>query len=285
MTDYNKLVKINNQNYDLVDVQRGGSAIYKNGSTYLRIGSKEKIEVDLALHKKMETFGFPVAKLISEGEHEGLQYFIEESLGEDCFGRIFKKETEQSGYVSDKSFEIFLDIALKFATAQLKTASAIKDWESFRKGIHLDIICQELPDEKEKILKRYQQIEERLDAFPFGILHGDFTPFNIYPKGIIDLEDSFQGPIGYDIGALPELQTWFPETSDDEFYRVYKFTPEQRTRLIESVDNVYINQNLPKISGFQEDFDFTKGIWFAVRMQHLPKLQQFRYEILRNLIS
>lgn len=283
--NFEKQITIGSKEYNLIGVQRGGSAIYRNGSVYLRIGADAKIAEDSALHKKMENFGFPVAKLLGEGKYQEMAYFIEESLGEDCFGRIFKRETETTGQVSDETFEKFLDISIQFAEAQLKTATDEKDWENFRKGIHLDILCQEMPDEKDKIIKKYNRIEERLKVFPFGILHGDFTPFNVYPKGIIDIEDSFRGPIGYDLGALLEIQNWFPEKSDDEFYRVYKLTENQRSKFIQSIDSIYLNQELPKVFDYLADFDFMKGIWFAVRMHHLPKLQQFRYEIIKQLIE
>jgi hypothetical protein len=168
--------------------------------------------------------------------------------------------------------------------AQLKTATSVKDWESFRKGIHLDLICQELPGEKDKILRRYRQAEERLNAFPFGIQHGDLTPFNIYPDGIIDLEDSFMGPMGYDLGAFSEIHRWFPEMSEDEFHNVYKFTTGQKIEFTQRIDMAYLDAGLPKPSDYKEDFNFTKGVWFTVRMQSLPILQQFRYEIIRSMI-
>ncbi len=283
--NFDKQIIIDNVEYHLEDIQRSGnSAIYKDNINYLRIGAPEKIDKDLSFHKKMEAFGFPIAKLRGEGDYQGMRYFIEKSLGDEHFGQILKRETQALGHVSDESFEIFLNILIKFGAAQIKTISSDQDWESFRNGIHLDIICRELPEYADRIVARYKQSEERLKAFPFGIMHGDFTPFNIYPKGVIDLEDSFVGPLGYDLGSFVEIQNWFPETSDDEFHRVYKFTPEQRAKLISSIDDLYVNAGLAKISDYTEDFNLTKGIWFTVRMQSLPKLQQFRYELIKQLI-
>lgn len=283
--NFDKQITIDKQEYNLVDIQRSeNSAIYKNSSNYLRIGLPTKIEKDLAFHKQMEAFGFPIAKLLGEGDYQGMKYFVEESLGKEHFGEIFKKETQALGHVSDESFETFLNILIKFGAAQLKTISANKDWESFKNGIHLDIMCEELPDYADRIVARYKQSEARLNDFPFGICHGDLTPFNIYPAGVIDLEDSFQGPVSYDLGSFVEIQNWFPETSNDDFHRIYKFTPAQRTKLIESIDNLYLNAGLPKVSDYAADFDLIKGIWFTVRMHNLPKLQQFRFELLKQLI-
>lgn len=281
---YPKHITVEGSVFELVDVQRGGSAIYKNENYYLRIGDLPKLGEDLTLHKRMESFGFPVAQLVSEGNFQNMPYFIEESLGTECFGQIFKKETQTFGQVTDESFGKFLAITAQFATAQLKTVSETKNWETFRTGLHLDILCQELPLLKQKIIDKYSQVEERLKAFPFGILHGDFTPFNIYPKGIIDLEDSFLGPVGFDVGAFPGIQNWFPDTSDDELHKVYKCTNSQTQEYLRTMDNIYQGEGLPKISDFLDEFNFTKGIWFTVRMQHLPSLQQFRYELMESLI-
>ena len=44
------------------------------------------------------------------------------------------------------------------------------------------------------------------------------------------------------------------------------------------------NHNLPKVSDYLTGFNFTKGVWFAVRNGKTPKLQEFRYELINKLI-
>lgn len=173
-----------------------------------------------------------------------------------------------------------------FARAQLKTITNEHNWESFRKGVHLDAICKELPEVAEKILARFQAIESNLASLPFAINHGDLTPFNMYPKGVIDFEDSFLGPVGYDLGALIEHLNWFPEDSERyEYYRHYNFLPEQKQTLINMLDNMYLENGLPRLSGFLADLDFAKGVWFVVHLDRTPKLQQFRYSLIKELLS
>ena len=131
----------------------------------------------------------------------------------------------------------------------------------------------------------YQKTVKHLSGFPFVITHGDFTPFNIFPKGVIDFEDTFMGPAGYDVGSVSELYKWFPTSRRYEFYRHYQFTRAQRTRYLYDMDSIYTEHGLPKISDYLGDFNFAKGVWFAVRMQRLPKLQQFRYKLLKSLLK
>lgn len=283
--EFKPQIIINNKVYNHVDTQRGGvSAIYKDDLNYLRIGEPEKIKKDLAFHKKMQSFNFPVPKILDEGIIDDMFYFIEESLGEEHFGSIFKKEVEEFGQIQDKTFEQFINILVLFAEAQLKTSTSSKDWDSFTDGIHLDVIYNELPSQKEKISIAYKKVEERLSIFPFAIIHGDLTPFNVYPSGIIDFENSFMGPVGYDLGAVIEHLNWFPESKDFEYHRLYNFSPEQKKRLSDKIDSIYTKNGLPKLSDYLVDFNFTKGIWFAVKMDRTPKLQKFRYDLINNLI-
>jgi hypothetical protein len=274
------------KSYQKVDVQRGGlSAIYSDTETFLRIGAPEKVSKDLAVHKHMEGLGYPVAKILGEGNLDSLDYFIETSLGPKHFGLIFKDETEQFGKITDKTFDSFVELCLKFAGAQIKSVLPDKNWPEFDKGIHLDTICEELPGEAERILAKYNKVKSRLSAFPFALCHGDFGPFNLYPKGMIDLESSFVGPVGYDVGAVVRHCDWFPESRDYEFYQLYNFNPEQKGLLTSKLDALYVQHSLPKLSEYLDDFNFLRGIWFAVKLGHTPKLREFRYSLLRSKLD
>lgn len=272
--------------YQLVKIQRGGvSAIYKGDLGFLRIGSKEKISKDLSSHKKMQEYGFPVAKIVEEGIDKDLYYFIEESFGDKCFGLLFREEFKRDGVISDKTFDKFISICVQFTEAQFKSIIKEEKWEEFGVGVHLDLVSEELPDEKEKILKRWESMKANLKVFPFVVSHGDFTPFNIFPDGIIDLENSFYAPIGFDVGAIIEHLNWFPLSHDYEIHRLYKFTDKQREKFCDAIDAIYIKNNLPGISGFLSDFNFAKGLWFVSKMWRTPKIQQFRFDVLREIIS
>ena len=279
-------ITVGGEKYDLVDVQRGEiTAIYKNEAKYLRIGDPGKIARDLAFHKEMASFGFPVPRLLGEGVYADMQFFLEESLGDEHFGQIFKQETEKTGRISDTSFEEYLTSYKKFATAQLNTKIENKDWTAFEHGIHLAIILGEMPELREKILQKYESIKSRISALPFVRCHGDFTPFNTYPEGVIDFEAAFTGPAGYDLGGLIELWNWFPTSRDYEFYQLYNFTSAQRQELLDATDLLYTGHGLPKPSNYLPEFNFLKGIWFVVRMHHTPKLQQFRYNQFKKLLN
>ena len=117
--EFNKEIEIKDKLYKLVKIQRAGiSAIYEGELGFLRIGNKERISKDLASHKKMQEYGFPVAKIIEEGAIGEIYYFIEESFGDKCFGLLFNEEIERDGVISDETFDKFISICVKFTEAQ-----------------------------------------------------------------------------------------------------------------------------------------------------------------------
>lgn len=264
--------------FEFVKSQRdGNSAVYKGLDSYLRIGSAEKIHSDLALHKRMESAGFPVARLIAEGELGGKAYFIESSVGEKTLSQMFAEETEATGAISEESFNQFLSVTDQFARAQLRTQTSKRTFEEFADGVHLDILCQELPQYAEKIKARFKEVQERATELPFVISHGDFNPHNLYAGGAIDLEDSYHAPFGHDlIGGIVSID-YFPDSPEFEFFAKYRFSEKQRKDYLELLDGICNEQNLPKLSDFKTDFEFTRATWLLVRMDKWPKIQKFRY--------
>ena len=267
--------------FQLVTSQRDGeSAVYRSadGSQYLRIGKTERIRRDLELHKKMEAAGFPVAKLIGEGEADGKYYFLESSLGERRLGDLFGDDVRRNGTITEEHFSTFLSVVERFGRAQL-TTTVPPDFKDFARGIHLDWLSAELPHYEKAIEKRFQEAIERLSVFPFVITHGDLNANNLYPEGVIDLEDSFHGPFGYDIMTALVHIGYFPDSAEYEYSARYGFTPKQAYRYRAMADTLSQEAGFPPLSRFETDFDFCRGAWSLVRVHKWPKLQEFRYNL------
>lgn len=265
--------------FELVKSQRdGNSSVYKGSNSYLRIGNVGKIHSDLALHKRMKSAGFPVAEIISEGEVDGKAYFVESSVGDKTLSQMFAEEIEVTGSISEESFDQFLNVTDQFARAQIRTKTQERDIEEFSNGIHLDILCQELPQHAEKIQTKFKEIQARITELPFVISHGDFNPYNLYAGGVIDLEDSYCAPFGHDlIGGIVSID-YFPDSSVFEYFAKYKFSEEQKRKYMALLDGICDEERLPKLSLFQSDFEFTRAVWLLVRMHKWPNIQKFRYD-------
>ena len=283
LTDKNCMepeINLKGKVFKLVRVQRdGGTGVYKSDDEFLRIGEKEKIHKDLELHKNMEAGKFPVARLIEEGELSGQYYFIESSLGDNHLGKLFAEDMLRGGTISNKNFETFLKIVESFGKAQLKTNTDIKNYEVFAKGIHLDILCDELPQYSEAILSCFKNTIDKLSVFPFVISHGDLNPNNLYPTGVIDLEDSFYGPFGLDLVTAIVHINYFPDSKEYEYFAGYRFTPEQKKRYFLLIDSIATYGGLSALSSCKTEFEFCRAIWSLVRMDKWPKIQKFRYDL------
>jgi len=273
-------IEVSGDSYVFVRGQRGdASAIYKSTNAFMRIGKTDKIARDLAIHKKMEQAGFPVAKLISEGELDGQSYFIETSLGDNHLGEVFAQDVEQGGSIDSQTFDEFVSLAEAYAEAQIRTDNGDRDANALREGILLEALCEEMPTYAEKLQERFEEVQKNTKNLPSVLTHGDFNPNNLYREGVIDLEDSFYAPYGYDLVSAITHINYFPDSQEYEYFAKYRFTVDQQRKYFERLDAVSQRAGLVPLSPLQEDFEFCRAVWLAAKIPHVPKLQKFRFDM------
>lgn len=269
---------IEGKDFTLLGTQRSGAAVYRGLTSYLRIGEKSAISYDLAHHREMEAAKYPVAKILSEGEHGEHMYFTEESLGPKSFRAIFQEEYSANGSVSTSEFMAFTNIARKLYTAQIKAKRESWDIGEFAAGANVTKFARELPVYTSEIETKFVEAAERLKKLPGTLLHGDCNAANMYKGGIIDLEDSFYGPIGYDqISALMTID-WSPDTRNYEFYAQYRFSDEQKSSYLKALNVVGKKAGVPDLAKYAKDLAFCRAIWLCSGMSAWPRIQQWRYE-------
>lgn len=260
-------------------------SVYQNENLFLRIGPKDLILPELSLHKNLLRFNFPVPEIISEGEKDGKYYYIETSLGQTLLGDIFWEDCKRLGFISDDNFKKLLLLTEKFARAQIKTAKNNHGYESFYHGVHVDYLIDELPYLQEKIIVAFEKVKERLSDLPTVLTHGDFNAYNLFEKGVIDFGNSFEAPAGYDLIGNIFHTYLFPKGRDFESTRRYDFSLEQVNEYFALLDNIFLENNFPKISDFKNEFIFCRTIWSAVRMQRYPKIQEWRYKKFEKILE
>lgn len=279
----NETIQIEGKTFRFVMTNRTAEAdVYTSGDLYLRIGKREAIERIYELHRKYESLGFSVARIVSRGESDGFVYFVEESLGEDCFSQIFKKDIDQLGKMSDESFEAFIDVTTRFTKAQIKTAVSADSVNLFSELIDPKGFAEELPEFSQKIIDHYNASLEAVKNFPVVLTHGDFNPHNLFPKGVIDFENIYYGPLGYDVVTNIFTTEWFPKEDGFEYKSLYHFSEDKISLYYEKMDQIFAEFRLPKLSDYRKHFEFFRAIWQARRNHHMPKIQQWRYELFKN---
>jgi len=276
--EWESQISINSICFTFVKTQRDGiSSIYKSENTYLRIGDTVKVKNDLKRHKNMEDAGFPVPKYLEEGVYKNMFYFIETSLGEDTLSTLFAKDYKAYTSISERNFDYFIKVMEEFVLAQLKTVHDQKNFESFANGIHIDTLKNELPEYAQKIDRRFELLKERLKDVPFVMTHGDLNPHNMYQRGVIDFEDSFRGPFGYDaVSAIFHIDN-FPLSGECEFLAQYRFSEKQKQMYVSYIDMLCQNSGFEKLSTYTDEYIFARDVWSAVRMCRWPHIQEFRY--------
>ena len=270
-------ISLDGRDFTLVREQRSGLSLYKSNDAYLRIGDPLRIAHEIETHRKMEEAGYPVPHLISSGTLEEYAFLIESALGDKTFRVLFEESIHAHGVIVDDLFARFLEITRLYLSAQAKTRVE-PDRDAFAHGVHLEMIVKELPQYQYSLPDKFDRILRKLAAYPYVLSHGDFNAANMFPNGVIDLEDSFPAPFGFDaISAISTLD-WFPDSPEYEYYARYRFSASQRVAYFAMCDEVAREAGYPPPSLHADDFGFCRAIWSCVRMDQWPKLQAWRYD-------
>ncbi len=268
------------------DRSYGLGSIYTDGGSFLRIGEEKLIKEELAFHKKIQRYGFPVADILAEGENQpGQYYYIETSFGDQLLADVFAEEYKEQGYVSEENFNKMLAVVSDFARAQYQTASTESSFDEFYRGIKCGDLLKEKPELAEKADEVFEKIEERLRVFPRVLTHGDLNPHNVFPKGVIDFANSYEAPFGFDIVSNLFTTYFFPESPTFEFQRRSQFSEEQRQRYMSYFDKLFKEWNLPKLSEYLSEFIIARGVWACVWMAEWPKIQTWRYGKIEKMMD
>lgn len=273
------IVEIDGERFEFFRARRGGVAIYASPGRlkYLRLGDPLLVARELTFHKRLLAQDFPVAPILGEGAIGDSAYWVEASLGQEHFGSIFKKEMSESGRISDASFRAFLGVVVNVHDAQERL---IHDrpyaFPLLAKSVGFDGMLQELPQETGKLQAAWAKAERALKDHPQSVTHGDFTPHNILPGGVIDFGDHFEGPVGYDIINVLTTSFWFPKEGT-EYVRESAFTNEQVARFFVAVGTFKTPRGVMCLEDVFDVLFFLKSTWWAVRNDSAPKLQIWRY--------
>jgi Phosphotransferase enzyme family len=285
--EFQEKISVNNKVFKLLnDREHQDIAIYKQGNNFLRLGDHEQIANEIKKHNRLASYQFPVPEIIEQGTLNDLDYYTELSLGNKHFGELFAEDIKKQGVISEATFKAFLKISLVYAEAQLSTRNKKQNFTAFAKLIHLELAVVELSQHKKQILELYKAAEEKLSVFPFVLTHGDFTPHNLYKKGVIDFEFQSLAPAGYDLVSNIITVKYFPKGKQYEFYRSYDYTSDQIKQYWEAIDNLYRNYGLPAPSKYYKYFGFCRAMWHICRMGQYPKLQKYRFDLfIRSYLS
>ena len=235
-----------------------------DGRFYLRTGELSAIHAEAEFARMVWRQGFPVPEVTEVGQlADGVGYFVETSAGTENFAEKLSRDYAATSRVSDETFRGFSEITLRFLAAQLQPACRQAGPAQTRAGIELPSVQSENPDIADLLETAVAKAEGRLRGLPLVLTHGDLSPFNILPGGVIDFELRFIAPAGFDaVTAIAFQRLWdHPKPDGTGTMQLWDFDQKQIAEFLSETDTLFTKQSLPPLSGFFDDFLMLKAIW------------------------
>lgn len=191
----------------------------------------------------------------------------------------------RQGGIANEHFQDFLQVTERFAKAQLKSIRRENWWEEFYQGSYVDVLIEELPHLKAKILLAAGKAKERLIQLPAVITHNDLNPYNLFNDGVIDLEFVFYAPAGLDLISNIFITSFFPKEGDYEYKRTIAFSDKQTSDYFARFDDLYAKAGIPGPTSHLDDLLFFRAVHASVGMGSAPKLQAWRFSQFEKLLE
>lgn len=245
----------------------------------MKVGDRKSIEQEVHMYDTIQDFGFPLPKLLEYTiEEDDFCFMKEESLEGNLFADVFTKDCESLWIIDKNHFDSFCLYQKNHLYFQLQTQDksiAHTLFDKFQDLYEEGQIAHDIIDTlKDKITK----ITAKL---PVVRNHGDHNPYNIFTDGLIDLEDSFDGPLGYDTISALTQNYWFP-VDGWELNQQHAFTEDQINRYLKYCSRK--NLDLLDNNLFATLF-IMRWIFVTVKTIDFPLLYDFRYKRLKVLID
>lgn len=269
------------QEYHLIKHRRNWSTIYqcKHYTHYMKVWSQEMIQSEVDMYSIVHQYWFPLPTLLEYNiEHDDISYMKEESLEGNLFADVFTYDCEQYWEIRKNHFDSFCLYQKNHLYFQLQTQDKALAQTFFDK-------FEDLYEEGEIDHNIIDQLKEKIvrvtATLPVVRNHGDHNPYNIFTDGLIDLEDSFDGPLWYDTITALTQNYWFP-TQGGELNQQHAFTEGQINR--------YLKYCSRKEIDFMDNDIFAalfimRWIFATVKTVNFPWLYQFRYKKLLQTIT
>lgn len=273
----------NDNELDFVCTRRNNWIIFfdKNKNQFIRFWKKEDLEKEYKNHQLFLKYNFNVADILFSIEKDEYFLYIEKNLWVD----VIWKQILENQISYDEWFMDIHNLAEKYFWAQKNTIN--KNWciNEIKFSNQLDLLSSEclLWGFIDKLLleKLFIKINNDLEEVKFyELTHWDFNTRNIFKLWVIDIEDSYNWTIWYDLISLISHNYWFP--LDWKWRKIiFSYAKWDILKLI----TLYENKTWMDLkSNFNLSF-ILRWIWACVWMSDMPDEQVYRYKRLNKYIE
>lgn len=269
------------EEYQLIKHRRNGSTIYqcKHHTHYMKVGNEQTIASEVEMYTTIHKYWFPLPTLLEYTLlPDGISFMKEESLEGNLFADIFTQDCEQHGVIQKNNFDSFClyqknHLFFQKTTQDKNLSHNIFQW--FEDLYEENIIEKSLIDECRN------KVEHSVKEISIVWNHGDHNPYNIFTDGLIDLEDSFDGPLWYDTITAVTQNFRFP-SQGWELNQQHIFTPDQILHYLTYCSNKDINLLDNDIFG---TLFLMRWMFATVKSEMFPTLRNFRYKKLEQVMK
>ncbi|MFD6095249.1 phosphotransferase [Nocardiopsis flavescens] len=242
---------------------------------YKRTGGPE-VEEEGEHQRLLADLGFPVPRPVEVGAADEEYYFTEPEVGVHSLHDLaMAQASDNGGRVDDALVGTAAAISSRLLRAQAAhpietTEAQVRAW--FRRAGFVDEVFAENPDlDTEEIRSLVDAAVERLTQVPLCHGHLDYGLPNAFPDAVIDWQHHAPAPLGYDVYPMLDIAAFKGGN------RGYAFTPEQRNRYTEALDEAARQCTGEPLGTHVGDFLLAKGFFFLARMRPGPGAPPAKY--------
>ena len=249
---------------------------------YIKIWNIEETKNEFNKHIRFLDFNFRVANILSSYEKDEYFIYVEDRVWDHTLWQKIqgKNITYDEWYIKIYNFvKWYLD-------SQKRTLNINWSLEEILKSNNFDLLHFEsklhnfLPlDLYNRLLKKISDDIKKCKYFT--LTHWDFNSMNIFEWGVIDLEDSYNWPLWFDLVTLISHHYWFPLNWKSWRKIAFSFSRNDINKLI-SLHNKIFWLNITET--FNLCF-ILRWVWATVWMDKYYDEQKYRYNRLSKYIK
>ena len=292
-----KPIIINGEVFDVIKPLRLLPGMVLRSQTrdaFARLGPKESTIQEQIHTVSLRERGFPVAQVLDSGPYsENEWYFVEESLGSEPFHVQFVREYEQTGRVSDATFDRYRAvleqyIAAQFTPSNFTTVSAREFVETAIPDSDITANYEICGGDSMKYREALNQAIQRLTSTTMGVLQFDLNPFNVLDRGVIDFELVGYGPLGYDSLLVSLWHRWFTSDQKSRYRVTYELSSEQIDSIATLVTQAARRAGVDDPQKYMQEFLLIKTAWGFTSKKSIhaePESKRAFYDFRAALLS
>jgi len=262
------------ENLEFVCERRKGWIIFFDNkkNIFIRFWLKDYIKKEFEIHKNFINYSFCVAKILFSKEFDNYFLYTEESLwNSSIWIEIFRKNISYKEW-----FSYLYNILEKFLISQKNTINNNWNIDELKLYLNIDKFKNETLDlgvfKIDFINDLYKKIFDDIEnKWIYCLTHWDFNSRNILKNWFIDVENSFNGILWYDLISLVTHLYWFQV--DWERSISFSFEVSDIKKLFKLYNNIfYMN-----IENTFNLLFLLRWLWACSWMWKFPEEQKYRF--------